>query len=191
MVFALAGCGGGARGGGDNSFTMAFGNLLAYNTTTPPPVAPLGSELAVECPAVNVEEGQSAYRSMAGAEVRYQFSLGDLARECRAQDGTVSIRVGVSGYLLAGQAGASGTFSVPVRIVVRSQADERVVASRVMRVSATIPQGETQATFAVVADPLTVPYLRPEADQDYAIFVSLDPKGAAPEKPVRSRRKRG
>ena len=118
----------------------------------------------------------------------FQFSLGDLARECRAQDGTISIRVGVSGYLLAGRAGATGTFSVPVRVSVRSLAEDRIVATRVIRVSAAIPAGEAQATFAVVADPLTVPYLRPQADQDYEIFVGIDPKGAAPEKPARRRR---
>ena len=189
MALALAGCGG---RGADSDFTMTFGNLLAYNSTKAPPVARLSGELAVECPSVNVAEGQAAYRAMAGAQVRYQFSLGDIARECSAQDSTISIRVGVAGYLLAGQAGGAGTFSVPVKIVVRGQADERIVASRVVRVTASIPNGDTQGTFSFVADAITVPYLRPEADQDYEIFVGIDPKGATPEKPERRNpRRRG
>jgi hypothetical protein len=134
---------------------------------------------------VNVAEGQAAYRAMAGAQVRYQFSLGDIARECSAVDGTISIRVGVAGYLLAGPAGGAGTYSVPVKISVKSQADDRIVASRVVRVSASIANGDAQGTFTFIADPLTVPYVRPEADQDYEIFVGIDPKGAAPEKPAR------
>ena len=191
LALALAGCGG-RSSGADNSFTQTFGNLLAYNSTKAPAPTVLGRELAVDCPAVNVAEGQSAYRSMAGDQVRHQFSLGDIARECTAQDGQISIRVGVAGYLLAGVAGGAGTFTVPVKISVKSQADERIVASRVVRVTATIPNGDTQATFSIIAEPLTVPYLRPEADQDYEIFVGIDPKGAVPEKPARSpSRRRG
>ena len=189
MTLGLAGCG----GRGSDDFTTTFGNLLAYNTTKPPPISPTSAlgELAVDCPTVGVTEGQAAYRSGGadGSSVRYQFSFGELARECTAIDGKVTIRVGVSGYVLSGPAGGPGNYSVPVSVVVKSQDSEKVVASRVVRVSAAIKPGEAQAAFSFVADPIVVPYLRPEADQDYEIFVGFDPRGGAAEKPVRSSRK--
>ena len=190
LTLGLAGCGG--KGG--DGFTSTFGNLLAYNSTKAPPLTPTSSleqTIAVECPTVGVTDGQAAYRSGGadGSSVRYQFSFGELARECTAGNGQVTIRVGVSGYVLAGPAGGPGTYSVPVTILVKSQDTEQVVASRVVRVSATIKPGESQAAFTFVADPISVPYLRPEADQDYDIFVGFDPRGGAAEKPVRSSRK--
>jgi hypothetical protein len=151
----------------------------------------LEQALAVECPTVGVTEGQAAFRSGGadGSSVRYQFSFGELARECTAGNGQVTIRVGVSGYVLAGPAGGPGNYTVPVSIMVRSQDTQKVVASRVVRVSAAIKPGESQSAFSFVADPISLPYLRPEADQDYEIFVGFDPRGGAAEKPVRSSRK--
>lgn len=191
MALSLAGC---AKGGSDSDFTMTFGNLLAYNTTNPPPIKPIvAATEKVDCPTVEIVDGQAAYRSYANASksndsVRMQLSFGEIARECTAADGRISIRVGVAGYVLAGPAGGAGSISVPVRISIRSQSNSKIVESKVIRVAATIPAGETQATFSFVTDPLVVPYLREQADQDYDIFVGFDQNAGPEPKPARKRR---
>jgi hypothetical protein len=187
--------------GGDNpGSTLA--NLVLFNSTTKPPAAPPPGKAApivnLECPQIEVQDGTSSVRVYAGADqsnanLRYQFSLGDTARECQLADGRLNIKVGVAGRVLAGPAGAPSTFTVPVRIVIRRESDEQPAVSQLYRVAATIPTGDTETDFTVVSDPpLSVPFLHEDADRDYTILVGFD-QGAGPEKapaPVK-RRKRG
>jgi hypothetical protein len=100
--------------------------------------------------------------------------MGDVARECSKVGDQIMIKVGVQGRVLLGPAGAPGSFSVPVRIAVRRDADGKAAAGKLYPIAATIPQGQTETDFALVADPLGVPYLRSEADQDYTILVGFD-----------------
>jgi hypothetical protein len=60
-----------------------------------------------------------------------------------------------------------------LRIGIRREADKKILTSKVVNITATIPSGAANATFAVVSDPLTVPWLREEADEDYMVVVSL------------------
>ena len=196
LVFAgvlslpLAACGGAPSDGGLGS---TLGNLIAFNSTTAPPLPARGpSEIDVECPEVLVAEGQSAMRTYAGADrsnasLRHQYSFGEMSRECRAVDGKVDIRVGVSGYVLAGPLGGPGSFQAPVRISVRRDSDGQIVQSRTSRVAATIAAGQAQADFAVVSEPLTVPLIRTDVSQDYSIFVGFD---GSPDRPQQAAPKR-
>jgi hypothetical protein len=52
--------------------------------------------------------------------------------------------------------------------------------SKVYRIDAAIPAGESQTTFSLVSDTFQVPYLRPRADDDYTIVVGFDDKSEAP-----------
>jgi hypothetical protein len=193
LGLGVAGCAGSgdtmlAPRSGDNDSML--GNLLAFNSTKPP--GPLKSPITqqdrpVACPQIEVQDGTASARTYVGTEqtnnnVRYQFSMGDVARECSKVGDQIMIKVGVQGRVLLGPAGAAGSFSVPVRIAVRRDADGKPAASKLYPVAATIPQGQTETDFALVADPLGVPYLRSEADQDYTILVGFDvqAKPAAP-----------
>lgn len=191
-VFGLAGCGSKTEDPG-----VTLGNLFAYNTTKPAPAAPAAKSGEVECPVVDVTEGQAVYRAYGGgdksnASVKYQFSFGALSRECFAEDSRINIRIGISGYLQAGPAGGSGSASVPVRVVIRREGEQRPTVEKTFRVEATIAPGETSTTFALVTDGLSVPYLSAQADDDYQIFVGFEQGGAAarPEKVARRRRAR-
>ena len=62
---------------------------------------------------------------------------------------------------------------VPVRIGIRRETDKKILTSKVVNITATIPPGGSNTTFAVVSEPLTVPWLREEADEDYMVVVSL------------------
>jgi hypothetical protein len=162
----LAGCG---------STGSTIGNLVAFNA----PAAPTPIEMMqapadkVDCPIIDVAEGGAAYQIGSGAGLRHQFALGELSRECSVVNKQIVIRVGVSGRVLAGPAGGPGTFTVPVRVGVRRDADQKMLVSKVYPVKATIPAGQVNAVFTFVADPMTVPFMREEANNDYTIVVGL------------------
>ena len=102
------------------------------------------------------------------------------------------MRVGVAGYVQSGPVGGPGSFSVPVRIVVRRESDQQIVATKSYRVAAAIPQGDTQAPFTLVTEPMSVPALSNASEDDYTIYVGFD-SGAPdkPQKPKPRRRARG
>lgn len=133
------------------------------------------------CPRVEVLDGTAALRAYTGAQasgtLRHQISIANVARECQVSGNTVTVKIGVEGRVLLGPAGAAGTFTAPVRFVVKT--GDRVLASRVQRVSVTVRAGETGASFVVVEPGLTV------AKGDIDILVGLD--GASGE-PRRARR---
>jgi hypothetical protein len=174
-------------GGSDNG--NVFANLLAFNSTTKPAPLPAQGEVPteVQCPQIEVQDGTAAVRVYSGAEqsnanLRYQFSLGDTARECQVADGKLNIKVGVAGRVLIGPAGAPSTFTVPVRVVIRRESDLQPAVSQLYRVAATIAAGQAETDFTVVSDPLGVPFLHADADRDYTVIVGFD-QGAGPEKP--------
>ena len=166
--------------------TPQGGNLFTYRAPTAPANPAALREVDVDCPIVQVADGQASFRTYAGADhsaagVRYQYSLGEMSRECKAEEGgPIRIRVGVSGYVLAGPTGASGSFNVPVKVTVLRDSDKAVVASQVLRIATAIPAGESQSTFSAIAEGLNVPFTRTEADEDYSIYVGFE--GGAPAK---------
>ena len=164
----------------------AFGNLLAFNTATPGPAPAAGGapERALQCPTVQVLDGTASYRTYAGTEqtneaVRYQFSMGEVARECTHSGKDVLLKVGLEGRVLLGPAGTPGSFTVPVRIAVRHDGDGKAVATKFYQVPATIAAGEDATSFQVVSDPIAVPFVSSNADDDYTILVGFD-AGKAP-----------
>ena len=173
----LAGCGASpsATGSSSPSTMSKLANLIAFNSTTAP--NPIESTVdntdRVDCPVVDVEDGAGTVQVGSGAGLRHQFTISDTARECSANNKQISIRVGIAGRVVAGPAGGAGTFQIPVRIGVRREADKKMVVSKVVNMSATIPSGQATGTFEYVADPLVVPWLREEADEDYMVVIGL------------------
>ena len=156
----------------------SIGNLLAFNKLFPDSTPLPTTEAAVDCPTVEVQDGTASVRvykvgSQSNTDVRYGFSLGDVARECSKIGDKLQLKVGVEGRVLIGPAGSPGTFSVPVRIAVRNDATQQVISSQLSRVTATVEPGNTQAAFTYVTEPFAVPFI-PHPDEDYAILVGFD-----------------
>lgn len=152
-----------------------FSNLFKFGGTTVPPSQPESLEPPY-CPPVEVADGAAASRTMAGANVRTQFSLGRLARECaRLPDGSITVKAGVEVNVLLGPAGAPGRFEVPVTFQIRH--DGKVVVSRVERAAVVVGPGEAQGFANIVADGLSVPAAM-TADYDIAVGVGAVGKGA-------------
>lgn len=167
-----------AASSGGNSFT----NLFKFGSTTAPPVQEMQIlDFSFTCPDVDIIEGGAALRQMAGGTIRSQLTIGQTARECRVNGEQVTIKVGLEGRALLGSGGSPGTYSAPIRIVIKD--GDKVLASRLVRQSVTIPPNDSQATFTVIEDNMVVP------KGDLSILVGFDPNGRGAE-PVR-KRKRG
>jgi hypothetical protein len=198
-VLALAGCGGSEAVAPTTHGTgSTLENLLMFGTPDPGP-APVraGPVTEVDCPEIEVLDGTSSLRVTSGGDansnVRHQFSLGETARECRVEGNQLVMKVGAEGRVLIGPAGAPGAFNVPVRIVVRHDADEKIVSSQIYRVPVSVPEGQTEAPFSVVSNEISVPFPGKRASQAYTIIVGFDGTGekAPPVARVRRRHARG
>jgi hypothetical protein len=194
LALALGGCASSA--GNDPADTL--GNLLAFNSTKAPPVPPTkttGPAYDIVCPVVDIKEEGAAHRVYSGRgtsnqDVRYQFSIGQTARECTSVNGQIGIKVGVEGKVLLGPAGSASSFNVPVSMSVRDEATQQIVASKTYQVAVTIPPGSPHATFSVVSELLVVPYRRKEANEDYIIIVGFEKAKAQSRKRRRISRRR-
>lgn len=148
-------------------------NIVRYGGTTVPPPMPPMLEPA-HCPQVDVITGGAAIRSYAGAAgdnraLRSQISIANVARECVSTiDGFYDIKLGVEVRALLGPRGAPGRFEAPLRILLRN--NTTTFDSRQVRVSATVPPGQTQGSALVVEENLRVPA---SVGQNYLIEVGL------------------
>jgi hypothetical protein len=182
LTVVLYGCSGGPKIGNFDQPSTPSGiskltNLLNFGqaeqkaATTP--------KQSVTCPKIMILDGTAAARfhadsSPSNANLRHQFSLGDVARECSREGDQLMVKVGVAGKVLLGPAGSPGDFSVPIRIAIVSESDSQPIVSRLYKAAATIHTGETQADFTVISDPLEVPFIQDKADIDYTIKVGID-----------------
>ena len=185
LALALAGClGFGGSGGGDD--------MAATTGTTEASADPeaidirryLGPDY---CPELRIREGAEVVRRYDPAHIDdpayviWQASIGRTARECLYEtDGTLTLRIGVSGRVIAGPKGGPGTVEVPVGIVVEKYQEAELAAETIPLAIAIPPQNST--TFSEVRE-INVP--SPGTDRDYLIHVGFGEKaeGIVQQKP--------
>jgi hypothetical protein len=147
----------------------------------------------VDCPEIRVPSGESALRvgGEGSAGVRYQFSVGQVARECGVAGKDLTIKVGIKGRVVLGPAGSPGSFSAPLNISIRKQDGDKILLSKAFTVGAVVTPGTTGADFTIVTDPFAVPFTTEHAADDYEVVVGFG-KGAkaAPVEKRRARRAR-
>jgi hypothetical protein len=179
-LLALAGC---SKTVGsfdaDDSNQTKLSNLWALVQfkpipTQPQPFAP------VKCPEIGIQDGTADDRvygpgdDHSNANVRYQFSIIDFARGCQVVDKQYEMKIGIEGRVLLGPAGTPGTYPAPLRVVVVSRADGSATVSKLYRVAAAVPPGQTEGPFTLVTEPLSVPITGKYSDQDYVIKIGFD-----------------
>ena len=145
----------------------------------------------INCPTIDVPDGGAALRvgGPDNASVRYQFNIGDTARQCDpAGPGQASIKIGVKGDVVLGQAGSAGTFSAPVHIEIVNNADKKPVFSKTFTVQASTDADHT-SRFQLVTDPIVVPMPTLQLADLYTISVGFGPGGEKPERPRKRRHK--
>jgi hypothetical protein len=152
------------------------------------PKALPATSLDINCPEVEIPEGGAALRvgGADNASVRYQFNIGDTARECDpAGPGQATIKIGVAGNVVVGPAGSAGTYSVPLRITITNLDDKKPVFTNTYRIEATT-DGVAAGVFRMVTDPIPVPMPTLQLANLYSISVGFEGGNA----PAEGRRKR-
>jgi hypothetical protein len=146
----------------------------------------------INCPDVTVADGGAALRvgGPDNASVRYQFNIGDTARQCDpAGPGQASIKIGVAGQVVVGPAGAAGTFSAPLKITVTQLSDNKPVFSQTFRTDATT-NGVAAGTFRIVTDPISVPMPTLQLADLYSVTVGFEGGTGGPSPTGRRTRKK-
>ncbi len=187
LCLGLAGCGS-SSSTGEPSAAQKLGNVLMFQSTTPPPVDQLPKDeddMTVVCPEVIVADGGAALRAQSGQDssgLRYQISITNVARECTPiGNGGFRLKVGVEGRVLLGPAGGAGSYGATLTTTVTRGTS--VVARRASRVGGTIPGGQGGTDFSHVEDGIVVP----PGQSDVEIIVGLGQGGAV--SPARHRRR--
>jgi hypothetical protein len=130
----------------------------------------------INCPDVTVANGAAALRvgGPENASVRYQFNIGDTARQCDpAGPGQAALKIGVAGQVVMGPAGAPGTFTAPVKITVTQLGGDKLVFSQTYRAEATT-DGVKAGEFRIVTDPISLPMPTLQLADLYSITVGFE-----------------
>ncbi|MBV6486341.1 MAG: hypothetical protein H3C55_02585 [Pseudorhodoplanes sp.] len=200
VAFGLSGCASGdatstAGGGTGGSPSLAerfaaSSGAFAQNST------PADSFDPADCPPVEIRQGAStlsvtaASRDPATAELRYQGTIAQTARECRVAGPTLTIKVGVQGRIILGPAGGPGQMDVPLRLaLVQEGPSPKTIWTKFYNVPVIIPEGQAHVNFMHIEEDLTVP--KPNADtlSAYVVYIGFDPLAAARQAPKRPPRK--
>ncbi len=148
---------------------------LPRNASEKSIVLPVASQ-DINCPEVDIADGGASLRvgGPENASVRYQFNIGDTARQCDpAGPGQAALKVGVAGDVVIGPAGAAGTFSAPVKVTVTKQGDNTTVFSQTYRVEAAT-DGVSAGKFRMVTDPISLPMSTLQLADVYTITVGFE-----------------
>jgi hypothetical protein len=197
LALALAGCS--SSGGDGTSFGERFSQSLTTGAPTAPAPAPMtGATTNLDtCPNVDIRRGagvisiNSNPRDPSATQLRYQVSIGQMARECANVAGNLNIKVGMQGRIVLGPAGGPGSLEVPVRYaLVEEGAQPKTVYSKLYRVPVSIPDGQPSVSFTHIEEAMSVPMPTPAVFDRYVIYVGFDPLGSAQERQKQPPKKR-
>ena len=147
----------------------------------------------INCPDVTIADSGAALRvgGADNASVRYQFNIGDTARQCApAGPGQAAIKIGVAGEVVMGPAGSAGTFSAPVKITVTQVGSDKPVFSQTYRAEATT-DGVRAGQFRIVTDPINLPMPTLQLADLYSITVGFENGTGAPRRQATRAERRG
>jgi hypothetical protein len=141
------------------------------------------------CPPVQIRAGTESFivyerqHEDDPAYARFQASLGKTARECHptpAGDG-LTVKLGVTGRLIAGPKGGQGTASLPLRVAVVKQHGGTVLFTKAYKVPVTVRAPQYFGDFAQVIDDIAFK-VGPD-DRDLVIYVGYDEGKPKPKTP--------
>jgi len=184
----------------EDSITDRLGGWLFGKSSTPPATGnnPAGPAAELDCPSVTVRQGAATLAvTEPGAEAgpmttRYQVSLGQMARECAALGGMMTMKVGIEGRILLGPAGGAGQVDIPLRMaVVQEGTTPKTVLSKFYKLAVAVPPGQTSVPFVHVEQDLTFPMPRGGDLDSYIVYVGFDPQSlnTKPERKPKPKKK--
>jgi hypothetical protein len=178
------------------SLTDRFKSLFGGKKEEPPPLVSAQPAPEVNCPQVTIRAGASTYavaapgKQAVGNDVRFQASIGRIARECIKAGSEITARIGIQGRVIAGPAGAPPTVEVPLRVaVVQGGVGEKVIATKAYTTTVTMSEDES-VPFTFVAEDLVYPAPVGAAADNYIFYVGFDPQLVSGEKAKPARKKK-
>jgi hypothetical protein len=200
LAAVLAGCSSGIidsgpSASGSSSFRDRMANL--FNSTSASEAAQPLADTADpnwDCPTVDIRTGASTLRVNAGREgttetLRYQASIARVARECVVAGPNMTIKVGVQGRVIMGQAGTPGQMEIPLRYaLVREGPEPRTILTKLHRFPVTVAEANTP--FLHVEEDISFTVPRRGDLENYVVYVGFDPAAPkeAPAKKLRPSR---
>jgi hypothetical protein len=136
-----------------------------------------------DCPPLDVRQGASTitvYGSgeQAATNVRYQATVGQLARECAVLGATMTIKVGLQGRIILGPVGGPGRLDVPIRFALVQEGPEpKTIWTKLYKVAVDIPAGQTNVSFVHIEDNITFPKPKSSELEAYVIYAGFDQQG--------------
>lgn len=173
-------------GSGTATASPGFADRMSSMVFGPPPKPGEGKVEAPtpdDCPMVTVRQGAATVTvygsgAQAATNVRYQATVGELARECAIQGGTVSAKLGLQGRVILGPSGGPGRLEVPVRFaLVREGPEPKTVWTQMYRVPVDVPQGQTNVPFVHIEDRISFPMPSARELEAYVFYVGFDQQG--------------
>ena len=143
-----------------------------------------------DCPTVDIRTGASTLQINAGRDaasgLRYQASIARVARECAVAGPSMTIKVGVQGRVILGQAGGPGQVEIPLRYaLVREGPEPKTILTKLHRFPVIIAD-QSSTPFLHVEEDITFTVPRRIDLENYVVYVGFDP--AAPkEAPAKKR----
>jgi hypothetical protein len=145
--------------------------------------APRGPDNA-ECPAIDVRQGASTLTVPPGGgdstvlTLRYQGTIGQMARQCKVVGGTMRMKVGVQGRIILGPAGGPGKVDVPLRYALVHEGPEpKTVLTKFYKFPVTISNGQTNVAFTHIDEDIAFPAPKESDLEAYVVYVGFDAAG--------------
>jgi hypothetical protein len=167
------------------SSLLGSSNTAAANSNAAAPLQPPD----FECPSIGIRQGASTMSAwtnpaeQSALNLRYQVTIGQTARECRLMGTTVAMKVGMQGRVILGPAGAPGQIDVPIRLaVVKEGTEPKTVATKLQRLTVSIPPDDPNVLFTFIEDELTFPMPPGSEIDSYIVYLGFDPLAAKDER---------
>jgi len=133
---------------------------------------------AGSCPRISIWQNDSQLtvfqigRVGDNLAIRHRGEITKTARECKIEDGKVTVKYGFAGQVLLGPKGKSGVVSLPVKIYVTDGQREKI-NSEIVNVSVNIPPENRIGYFSLVRS-ITIRVPQGARAGDYKLFVAFD-----------------
>lgn len=155
IALVLAACGGGL------SNPDSFASKALLGSSNPPPpidISKLGP--SITCPPITIQQGTESFSVYDGDQIgafntKHQANIVDTATECNAAGGTLTIKIGVRGRVLAGPKSSFGDVSLPLRVAVTKDGTE-VVYSELHSITATLSEEKPSQPWATVIENIQI-----------------------------------
>jgi hypothetical protein len=145
------------------------------------------------CPPVTVRQGAATLAVYGPGEetplnLRFQGTIGQMARDCRLVGKTMQMRVGVEGRVILGPAGGPAKLELPLRFaVVRDGPKPQTILTTTYRVPVAIGPGTPHVPFVQIDDTVTFPLPSARELDAYVVYVGFDPEILKRPQPRRPR----